>query len=128
MEQKFSASVQYNDLKGTVAADKADRGKFTKWLKEKNLLNDDEFVLGVSMSVGENHGSHQDPVYVDFYVTKLNGTQTVPELLEESGGSIELRNINVDMNISDFFALFKRFEITLSTKGMLENKTVITQQ
>ena len=120
METKFSASVQYNDLKGTVAADKVDGGKFTKWLKEKDLLNDDEFVLGVSMSVGENHGIHRDPVDVDFYVTKLNGTQTVPEVLEASGGSIGLRHINVEMNISDFLALFKRFEITLSPKGMLE--------
>lgn len=123
MEQKFSASVHYNDLNGTVAADKADAGKFTKWLKEKQLINDDEFVLGVSMSAGGN----QDPVDVDFYVRKLNGTQTVPEVLEAPGGSIELRHINVDMNISDFLALFKRFEITLSPKGMLENKTVITQ-
>ena len=126
MEQKFSASVQYNDLKGTVAADKADGQKLSKWLKDRDLINDDEFVLGISMSVGENHGTHQDPVDVDFYVRKLSGAQTVPEVLEESGGSIELRHINVDMNISDFLALFKRLEITLSSKGMLENKTVIS--
>lgn len=127
MEQKFSASVQYGDLKGTAAADKADGQKLSKWLKDEGLITDDEFVLAISMSVGENHGIHQDPVYVDFYVRKLGEGQTVPEVIEESGGSIELRRINVDMNILDFLALFKRLEITLSSKGMLENKTIISQ-
>lgn len=127
MEQKFSASVQYNDLKGTVAADKADRQKLSKWLEDRNLITDDEFVLAISMLVGENHGIHQDPVYVDFYVRKIGGSQTVPEVIEESGGSIELRRVNVDMNISDFLALFKRLKITLSSQGMLENKTIVSQ-
>ncbi len=105
----------------------ADGQKLYKWLKDRDLIDDDEFVLGISMTVGENHGIHQDPVDVDFYVRKLSGAQTVPEVLQESGGSIELRHINVDMNISDFLTLFKRLEITLSSKGMLENKTVISR-
>jgi hypothetical protein len=127
MQQKFSASVQYEDFKGTIAADRADGQRLSGYLKSKNLITDDEFIMAISMSIGENYGIHKDPVYVTFYVKKLGKDQTVPEVIEKSGDSIELRSINVEMSIADFLSLFKRFEITLSNKGILENKTIISQ-
>ncbi|MCD4719238.1 MAG: hypothetical protein K8S13_05170 [Desulfobacula sp.] len=127
MEQKFNASVQYNDLLGSVAADKADRTGPSKWLADKRLINDDEFIVGISMSIGENHGSHQDPVYVTFLVSDLKGHNNVPEMLESIDGPMKVKKIEVDMNVTDFFALFKRFEVTMSTKGMIEGKMYETE-
>lgn len=126
MENWFKASVSYNDLKGSVAADKADRGLLTKWLNDKQLLKNGEYVLGIRMSVGENHGNHQDPVYVSFFVSDLKGFNDIPEMLESFEDSVELREISVDMKITEFLALFKRFEVTLSPKAMLEGKTITT--
>jgi hypothetical protein len=122
MEQNFKASVQYNDLLGSVAADRADSISPSRWLEDKNLINEGELVVGISMYSGENHGSHQDPVYVTFLVTELKGFENVPEMLAATEGPLQVRKIDVDMNLTDFFALFKRLEVTLSTKGMLEGQ------
>lgn len=120
--ETFKASVQYNDLKGSAAADRADMTDATKWLKDNGHIND-EFVVGISMWAGENHGTHEDPVSVKFLVTELVGYDNIPEMLQASGEPIQVKEIRVDMNIADFFALFKRFEVTLSNCGLIEGKT-----
>lgn len=120
--ETFKASVQYNDLKGSAAADRADMTDAAKWLKDNGYINN-EFVLGISMWAGENHGTHKDPVSVKFLVTELVGYDNIPEMLEASGEPIQVKEISVDMNIADFFALFKRFEVTLSNGGLIEGKT-----
>ncbi|MEN3785464.1 hypothetical protein ABDZ30_04755 [Aeromonas veronii] len=117
----FKASVQYNDLKGSVAADRADMTDAEKWLKANGHITD-EFVVGISMWVGENHGTHEDPVNVKFLVTELNEHTSIPEMLQTSGSPIKVKEICVDMNIADFLALFKRLEITLSNGGLIEGK------
>ncbi len=118
----FKASVQYNDLKGSAAADRADRTGAAEWLKANGHITD-EFVVGISMWAGENHGTHRDPVSVTFLVSGLNGYDNIPDMLQASGEPIQVKEINVDMNLSDFFALFKRLEITLSNGGLIEGKT-----
>lgn len=120
--ETFKASVQYNDLKGSAAADRSDMTDAAKWLKDNGHIND-EFVVGISMWAGENHGTHKDPVNVKFLVSGLNGYENIPEMLQASGEPIKVKEISVDMNISDFFALFKRLEITLSNNGLIEGKT-----
>lgn len=121
--ENFKAAVQYGDLKGSSAADRADIKNAAMWLKEEGHINDDEFVLGISMSIGENHGAHRDPVSVLFLVSGLNGHENIPEMIQASGDPIQVKKISVDMNIIDFLALFKRLEITLSNDGLLEGKS-----
>lgn len=118
----FKASVQYNDLKGSVAADIADAIDATRWLKNNGHIND-EFVIGISMFAGENHGVHRDPVSVQFLVSSLNGYDNIPEMIQASDEPIQVRKICISMNIADFLSLFKRFEITLSNGGLIEGKT-----
>jgi hypothetical protein len=60
--QNFRASVQYNDLKGSVAADNADKNGAHKWLLENGYIHDGEYLLGIRMWAGENHGTHRDPL------------------------------------------------------------------
>ena len=121
--ETFKASVQYNDMRGSAAADGADKENATKWLKDNNLISDDEIVAGIKMWAGENHGKHDDPVYVTFFVTDLKGQPDLSSLLAAGGDVIEARSVSVDINLIDFFGLFKRLEITLSNGGMLEGKS-----
>jgi hypothetical protein len=119
----FEAGVQYGDLKGSSAADHADMKSVDVWLKENEHIDDGENVLGISMSIGENNGEHRDPVFVTFLVSGLKGHKSYPEMIEASGDKITARKIDVEMNIVDFLGLFKRLEITLSTKSCLEGKS-----
>lgn len=93
-----------------------------KWLKNNGHITD-EFVVGISMWAGENHGTHRDPVSVKFLVSGLNGYDNIPEMLQASSEPIQVKEIRVDMDVLDFFALFKRLEITLSNGGLIEGKT-----
>ncbi len=122
MGKIFKASVQYNDLLGTVAADISNKNSPFKWLSEKKLIDNGELVIGTSMYSGKSLGSHKDPVYVTFLVTDLKKNKNVLEKLDSIDGPIQIRKIDVDMNLADFFSLFKRFEVTLSAKGMMEGQ------
>ncbi|EKO3566966.1 hypothetical protein [Vibrio metschnikovii] len=121
--ETFRASVQYGDMKGSSAADKADLEHAATLLEKSGDISQNEFVVGISMWAGENHGIHTDPVSVKFLVTELNGYASIPEMLEANSDSFEVRVVRKDMNIADFLALFKRLEITLSTGGIIEGKS-----
>lgn len=124
--ENFKASVQYGDLKGSVAADNADMTDASKWLSDNGHMIDGEFVIGIRMWAGENHGSHEDPVSVTFLVSDLKGHDNIPEMIQASDEPLQVKEIRVDMNITDFFALFKRVEVTLSNSGLIEGKTYTT--
>jgi hypothetical protein len=48
----FKASVQYNDSQGSCAADRADNSDASDWLAKNGLINNAEFVVGISMFAG----------------------------------------------------------------------------
>jgi hypothetical protein len=116
----FKASVQYNDWKGTSAADDADKKGASEWLKVNGHIEVGEFLLGIKMFAGENHGTHEDPVFVEFLITTPGDYDNVKSMLESSTGPIEVRSVRVEMTLIEFFGFFKRFDITLSRDGMLE--------
>ncbi|CAM0557783.1 hypothetical protein [Vreelandella titanicae] len=118
--ENFKASVQYNDLKGSAAADRADFDDAEKWLSEKTRIQDGEHLVGIKVFISENHGDCNEPIFVEFLIdSHVRDTQRLPG---KEGSPIELKRVRADMSINDFFALFKRFEITLSPDGDLENK------
>jgi len=49
--QNFTASVQYDDFKGTAAADRADHGDASDWLEKKGLKQNGEFLLGFTLTL-----------------------------------------------------------------------------
>ncbi|WP_260291948.1 hypothetical protein [Sedimenticola hydrogenitrophicus] len=116
----FKASVQYNDWKGSSAADSADQKGPSTWLKENGHINDGEFLLGVKMFAGENHGVHEDPVFVEFLIATSGNFENIKTMIEGSAGPIEVRRVRIDMDLSQFIGLFKRFDVTLSRNSMLE--------
>ena len=119
---KFVASVQYDDFKGTSAADRADKNGLENWLTEKKYKKPDEFLLGIDIYIGENHGKHTDPIYVDFLLTSLGGHDSVKAMIDSTRGPIEVRKVPVEMDLYEFFSLFKRFSVALSSSGMLDGR------
>lgn len=118
--QNFKASVQYDDWKGTSAADSADKGDARDWLKSHGLIKDGEFLLGIALYAGENHGTHTDPVYVEFMLATPGDHDNVQEKIDSANGPIDVRCVKVQMGLLEFFGLFKRFSVYLSAHGMLE--------
>jgi len=117
----FQASVQYNDWGGSTAADDADMQNLLKWLETNNHIQKNEFLLGIRMSVGENHGTHKDPVFVEFLFDTPGDYDSVKEKIDAENSRIEVRRVSVEMPLAEFFGFFKRFEVTISRDKMLEN-------
>lgn len=115
----FVAGVQYDDWKGTSAADASDERGASAWLKENGYSDEDEVLVGIEMFVGENHGQHEDPVYISFLLIPLEGHETIEPMLNTGGEPINVRRVEVQMNVAEFFALFKRFNVALSLKNKL---------
>ena len=116
---RFIASAQYNDWEGGAAADRADKNSAEEWLQAKGHKEENEFLLGITMYAGENHGVHKDPIYVDFLLATPGDHDSVKSMIDSTHGPIEVRKVSIEMDLVEFFGLFKRFSVTLSSHGML---------
>jgi|AntDeeMinimDraft_4_1070355.scaffolds.fasta_scaffold05138_2 hypothetical protein len=120
--ENFNATVQYNDHLGTVAAYRAAQQAATEWLQERELKHEGEFLLGIEMYAGENHGVHRDPVSVHFLLVTPGDYDNVKEMLDSTEGPVEVRKVSEEMPLDEFFGLFKRFSVCLSPDGMLDDR------
>jgi hypothetical protein len=109
----FVANTQYNDMKGTAAADEADFESMTKALLEEALISDEEIVIGVSFYHSEGF------TFVRAIVASLDSLsaiRTMPQNLDPADNKL-VRVLRVDVSLTDFFKLFKRFSVALSLDG-----------
>lgn len=116
----FAANAKYNDLKGSIAADKS--RLLDDFLTSRTQLRADEHVIGISVSIGENHGSYSDPILVTCLVARLDGHSYMIDLIQ-NGQPLKARRVSVRMNIADFLSAFKRVSFTLSDGGLLDQVT-----
>jgi hypothetical protein len=125
MEQEnFHASVQYNDFKGTAAADRHDMGDIGSYLDSLGLLKEGEFLIGVEVYARELMGraqvTHMDMTAL---VTRYEGFDDVQAAVD-SGTPLQVRKIRVELPLVEFFTLFKRFQISISVNGMIDNRDI----
>lgn len=104
----FKAGVQYNDFKGTVAADRADNIAMRDFLLEEGIAEDSERVIGYRLVFGGNHGAEIESPGVVIYLQK--GSYDDP--------SPVVRAVDVSMTTAKFFSFFKRFDLVMTQKDL----------
>jgi hypothetical protein len=110
----FIASVQYNDFKGTAAADISDTESMHNYLVGLGLAEGDERVIGYRISFNGNHGKEFEPGVL-IYLQK--GSFDTPDRV--------VRAVDLEMAGAKFFSFFKRFSLVLMRDGLdLSNVTV----
>ena len=120
----FIAGVQYNDMTGTAAADANDFHSIAQYLKEKGKIHPDETLIGISMWSGEVRERTQDnEVYVNAFLARAEGYDNVKDAVD-SGEPLQVRRVRLEMHLNEFFGLFKRFSICLSTGGLIDQKEI----
>lgn len=119
---RFVASAQYNDWKGSAAADRSDINSPEKWLVDNGHMRENEFLLGIKMYAGETRGVHKDPIFVDFLLVTPGEHDSVKAMIDAAEGPINVRKVSFQMNLVDFLGLFKRFSVAISSHGMFDNK------
>lgn len=125
MDELFTASTQYNDFTGTAAADDADTDDFSDHLRLKNLIADNEILVGVQMySSAALFGQSDQTVSVKAYIAGPD-MEKFTGRIEAGIDPISVRVVNTEMPAKDFFAFFKRFEVMISRNGELTARNLL---
>jgi hypothetical protein len=122
----FKASVQYGDWKGTAAADNADQNDLSDYLQGKGLMNENEFPIASSLWVGENHGGKLGTVMVTAYLFHKPDHATVNDALNAIYGPITVREIDVEVSLTEYIGFFKRFSVFNTRRGLDINEREFT--
>ena len=114
--ERFTASVQYGDWKGTAAADNADQNDLTDFLRSKNLMQSNEFLVGVRAFIGENHGGKVKDPHIEVLIA--TNYDTVKTYIDATPDPVPLKRVKLQLTLVEFFGLFKRFEIAIARSGL----------
>ncbi len=95
------ARTRHNDFWGDAAADHHDIKPISRILEERSLIRDSEHVGGVRCMVGEVD-DEVPPASVTVYL--VSGS---------AGSAEEVREVRLEMEVVEFFRLFKQFAIVL---------------
>ena len=126
--ETFKASVQYNDLLGSSAADMADVGDAIAWLKQRGHLGHGDFLLGVEAYISPSILPKDSDISVSasFIIVQADSFELAANAAKASEPAAA-RKVTLDMTCKDFFSLFKRFNVTLSSSGVLEGREYVVQ-
>lgn len=130
--EKFSASTKWDELKGSAVADNADgildstdSGFIdaTQWLKNNNHISDEK-IVGISLNVGASNGGWVGESFKPYSKTPVTVRFLLSPSIPDVGCSpVVVKEVTIrDMELNDFFALFKQFNVTLSPEGVLEGR------
>jgi hypothetical protein len=105
----FNAGVQYNDFKGTVAADISDNVALADYLVSLGKAEKGERVVGFRIASGENRGTPVTEVSLVAYL--LRSTELAP-------APATVRAVEVSVTPGKALAFFKRFDLVATLHGM----------
>jgi len=86
-------------------------------------MGEDEFLVGYDVHVSPVlfGAGNNVAISTTFLLAKAQGLDNFAEVVKASG-PIPLRRVQQDLTPNEFFSLFKRFNITLSSGGVLEGR------
>ncbi|NTY98689.1 hypothetical protein FCH30_15970 [Acinetobacter radioresistens] len=118
MSEVFSAGTQYGDYKGTVSADSSDLSTLLSDVKAKlNIPKEDHIVAYEFNANYRGRTSSIDNIEVTAYISS---DPDVDENIDNQQ-TIQVSKVTGELNVDEFFSLFKRLNICLSNKGKFDN-------
>ncbi len=108
----IEAKVQYNDWTGQVAADGGHNKSFDMLLREKGFTSQCEYVVSISLWVGENFDGKPESAEIVALVADGVGYGNIDEQLQAN--QLRLREVHVPQSLEEFFGAFKRFKLVLT--------------
>ncbi|MDN3647103.1 hypothetical protein QWY75_12900 [Pontixanthobacter aestiaquae] len=105
MRDIFTASTQYNDFKGTVAADRSDGELISDYLNSKGLSGENERVVGWRLIFSENSGQ------------EISHPGLVVYLAPAEENPSRIRAVELQLSNAEWFKYFKRFDLVMTVNG-----------
>jgi hypothetical protein len=112
----FSGHVQYDDWKGTAAADESDHKGIRSYLEEQGLLRDGEFVVGLEMYSGAALGTERYFSARVYLVEAGNFEGAVKVAVSHDPVEVIVRDL--PLSLEEFLSFFKRFDLNLTRRGL----------
>lgn len=110
------ASVQYNDFRGTAAADRSFEKSLTDHLKGQKLLVDNDLIVGTKFFDLDSDSGNDGKAIVYVYKINITGYKNIDEYLKNEEVP-KIDTVELGLNRGEFFNLFERFEIVLISSG-----------
>ncbi|RYE66564.1 MAG: hypothetical protein EOP17_11030 [Rhizobiaceae bacterium] len=98
----FTAGVQYNDFKGTVAADISDNLSITEHLASLGKVKNDERVVAFRITSSGVRGTQVTGVSLVAYLSNSKKFEPTPEFV---------RAVEIRVTPGEALAFFKRFDL-----------------
>ena len=113
MSEEFTAGVQYNDWKGTAAADGSDHVSLHTFLRERGIP-EGGFVVAVRSYYTPSAPGKLSirAVYADG-----DGFDSVNDQIQ-SADTLRFKELDLELTFEEYFGLFKRFNVVLTSKGL----------
>lgn len=93
-----------------------------------SACTDHEHLMGIEMWAHEVRTERQEKaVSVTALVAKLDGFDSVKEAIR-GGQPLNVRKIELEMQLDEFFGFFNRFAISISPDGLLDRKKIQFQR
>lgn len=105
----FKAGVQYNDFKGTVAADISDNVALSDYLVSLGKAESDERVVAFRIVSSENQGTPVADVSLLAYLLRSTDFEPTPA---------EVRAVDVRVTPNQALSFFKRFDLVAGHRGV----------
>lgn len=117
--ESFVANVQYDDWKGTAAADNADDKTIRDLLKSMGAYDPGkELILAVRLWIGENHGGKAEAPHIRALIVDMADYETVEQWLRSEADPLPIKSVDVEITTDQFIGLFKRFSVVLTNGGL----------
>ncbi|HFF2591152.1 hypothetical protein [Acinetobacter baumannii] len=116
--ERFIAATQYDNYTGTAAAETQG---FSEFLKSKNLILENEFIIGIDFSPVESNSKGKKEIFLQIYLVKDFNYENYRENTKFET-ILDVRKVETYLDIVQFFDLFKRFNVSISWQALLENK------
>jgi hypothetical protein len=113
MPEQFQAHAQYDDWKGTVAADDADNLSVQQFFRDKGV-DENAYVVGLRMF---EQSSNRGRPWVRAIVADGHGYDDVNAQISQPG-TLRFKEVDIELTFEEFFSMFKRFSVVLSRRGL----------
>jgi len=124
--ESFSASVQYEDLKGGVSIDEGDLKGLHDFAQSNGINTTQYFPVGVSFYIGENDFVNTTVITVDVVANNIPGDyENIKDFIEKND-PVPVVKFDIDKDINEFFKYTKRVSIVFERKELgLYGKNII---
>ena len=125
MEEVFTSSTQYGDIKGDITIDGQISGNLHEFSKDNNIDTDKYFPIGIEIYIGENKYQNIDIIAIDKEAIGLGSKYENIKIYLEENDKPDVKKINIpNATLDDYLKFCKRFSISATSIPELMNKTI----